>query len=354
MNTSNKLLMGIAVMAISFNAQAYPGESIALDPATGNYTITYRGNSSSTELSQTEFVPSTKIVPTIRSRFHMGERGTIIYRYTVSNGAGAKEGIVSVWLDQIVNPVVGELPFPSPPNKTKAAYDAYDTALKFAIATPAGWRGNIYRFPSDNLNRIAWSPNSLSTGAIPAGRILAGFSFSSLDLPGVGPARIGGVGGVMGFPDEGPLEDSAVFAELNRLRDNDFITRPAVVPMVSVPVPFNAAVLLDRIQTQTHTWIAMQLLDATFSSQLDRYLSAAADAYRHNQPKAGKEHIQTLRKMLKKEHEDADKDDDKEDGKHEGKSDDKNKRMQIDRLAARVLDFDLKYVLKRMGGDKDD
>jgi hypothetical protein len=47
----------------------------------------------------------------------------------------------------------------------------------------------------------------------------------------------------------------------------------------------------------------------------------------------------------------ADKDDEKEDGKHEGKNDDKAMRMLIDRLAARVLDFNLKYVLKRMSDD---
>jgi len=63
MNTSNKLLAGIVAMAISLYAQAYPGESIVLDPATGNYTITYRGDPNSTELSQTVFVPSTKIDP---------------------------------------------------------------------------------------------------------------------------------------------------------------------------------------------------------------------------------------------------------------------------------------------------
>lgn len=353
MNTSNKLLMVIAVMAISLYAQAYPGESIVLDPPTGNYTITYRGDQTSTELSQTVFVPATKIVPAIRSSFRLGERGTIIYRYTVSNGAAAKQGIVSVWLDQIVNPVVGELPFPHR-SVVQAAHDAYDVALKAAVATPVGWDGDIIRLFSDNfnrnLNRIAWSPNSLSTGAIPAGRMLTGFGFSSLDLPGVGPARIGGVGGIMGFPDEGPLEDSAVFAELNRLRDNDFITLPAAVPMVAVPTPFNAAVLLDRIQTQMHTWIGMQLLDASFSSQLDRYLVAAADAYRHNQPKAGKEHIQTLRKMLKKEHEDLGRDEEHESEKSQEKNDEKKNAM-INSLAARVLDFDLKYVLKRMGSE---
>ena len=134
---------------------------------------------------------------------------------------------------------------------------------------------------------------------------------------------------------------------------NNFVPRPAAVPAVAVPNPFDAAVLLDRIQTQTHTWIAMQLLDASFSSQLDRYLTAAADAYRHNQPKAGKEHIQTLRKILKKEHEDLGRDEEHESDKNREKNDDRKSKM-IDGLAARVLDFDLKYVLKRMGDDKDD
>ena len=96
MKTSSKLLAGIAAMALSLYVQAFPGGSIVLDPATGNYTITYRGNPDSTELSQTVFVPSTKIVPAIRSSFRLGEKGAIVYRYTVSNGAVAKQGIVSV------------------------------------------------------------------------------------------------------------------------------------------------------------------------------------------------------------------------------------------------------------------
>lgn len=97
----------------------------------------------------------------------------------------------------------------------------------------------------------------------------------------------------------------------------------------------------------------MKLLDATFSAQLDRYLVAAADAYRHNQSKAGKEHIETLRKMLKKEHEDLGRDEEHESDKSQKKNDDKESAL-IDRLAARVLDFDLKYVMKRASGDKDD
>jgi hypothetical protein len=106
MRISSKLYAGIVAMAITLSAQAYPGESIARDPATGNYTITYVGESP-TNLSQTIFVPSTKIDPTIRSSYRLGERGVIVYRYTVSNGATAKQALVDIVIQQIANPIIG-------------------------------------------------------------------------------------------------------------------------------------------------------------------------------------------------------------------------------------------------------
>lgn len=354
MKTSSKLLTGIAAMAIALGAQAYPGESIVLDPATGNYTITYRGDPNSTELSQTVFVPSTKIDPAIRSSFRMGERDVIVYRYTVSNGATAKQAILGFRLDQIINPVVGELPFPHR-STDMVAFNAYDAALKVAIASPAGWDGDITRFHPDtngeNLDRVSWRPN---TGGIQAGHTLTGFGFSSLDLPGIGPSQTDCLSDVFGFPDEGPVEDSAVLAELNRLRDNDFITRPAAVPTIAVPTPFDAVVTLERIQTQMHTWIGKQLLDATFSAQLDRSFQSAISAYRLSQPKVGKQEIQAMRELIEKEQPDADREDDKGDRGEKGDDNDKTERALIDKLAARVLDFDLKYVTRRMDEDKDD
>jgi len=358
MRTSSKLYAGIAVMAISLYAQAYPGESIVRDPATGNYTITYQGDSNTTELSQTIFVPSTKIDPVIRSGFRLGENGVIVYRYTVSNGATAKQAIVSVVLEQIVNPILGETPSPDQlPNITQADLDAYVAAEASALASPAGWNGDITR----SIPNIGWSPNTATynTGGIHAGRTLSGFGFNSLDLPGVGPSWMAGLVGdneIFGFPDDGPLKDSAIFAQLNQLRDNNFVSRPAAVPTIAVPSPFDPAVTLNRIQTQMHTWIAMQLLDATFSAQLDRYFQSAISAYGLNQNKVGKKHIQTMRDLIKKEQPDADREDGNDDRGKKGDDDDKNKTKHalIDKLAARILDFDLSYVTKRMGGNKDD
>jgi len=356
MKTSSKLLTGIAALTISFYARAYPGESIVRDPATGNYTITYRGDSNSTELSHTVFVPSTKIDPTIRSSFRLGEKGAIVYRYTVSNGATAKQAIVGVVLDQIVDPIVGELPSPDVfQNPPQAEWDAYIAAEKAALSTPAGWGGSIIRVTNSDgshLNRVAWQPKPpIRTGGIPAGRTLTGFGFSSLDLPGVYQGWLDGIGEVLGFPDEGPVEDSDVLDELNRLRDNDFITRPAAVPMVAVPAPFDAAITLERIQTQMHNWIAMQLIDSAFSAQLDRYFQSAISAYRLNQPKVAKQQIETMRALVKKEQPNLSNDEEHESDKNRGQDDDKKSAL-IDRLAASVLDFDLDYVMKRMVDDK--
>lgn len=343
--------IGIVTMLSSLYAQAYPGESIVLDPVTGNYTITYWDEEEPAGLEQTTFVPATKIIPAIRSSFHMGDAGFVIYSYTVSNGAAAKQAIVGLSLEQTER-VKGERDFP-PATATVSEVEQVFLANMSTLSSPANWSGNIYRLRE---SRIVWNTDDLETGGVRPGRTETGFSFSSPALPGMSVARMEGVGAIFGYAGDGPAMDSTIRPELERLRKNDFITRPSAVPTIAVPTPFDPAVTLERIQTHMHTWIAMQLLDPAFSAQLDRYFQSAISAYRLNQPKVGKKQIQTMRELIKKEHADADREDDNDDRSQKGDHDDKNKnkRVLIDKLAARILDFDLKYVTKRMGSDKDD
>jgi len=357
MKTPNKFCcaIGIVTMLASLHAQAYPGESIVLDPITGDYTITYWDDLSYSDdpndppagLEQTTFVPATKIAPAIRSKFRMDGASDVAYSYIVSNGATAKQAIIAVSLEEPAR-ISGERDFPA---HTATVEEVRQTlfANMSALNSPENWSGDMHRVLGQS--RIAWSPDDFETGGVKAGRTQAGFGFSSSALPGVSEARMRGKSAVFGYTGEGPAEDSAIRPELERLRKNNFIARNAAVPTIAVPAPFDAAVLLERIQAHAHTWITQQLIDPAFSSQLDRYFAAAADAYRHNQPKAGKKHIQTMRELLKKEHADADREDDEDERGDDG---DKTKRPLIDKLAARILDFDLKYVTKRMGGDKDD
>ncbi len=348
-------MAGMLLMSTAWNVYAYPGESIALD-ANGDYIITYRSSDDSiTTLLQTKFSPATKIVPSIQSQFSINGESrvnampTIRYRYTLANGAVSKQSIIDVWLDDIPNSIIGERERLTGAAVTKVAVRAVRTANEAALPAPSGWRGDIIR----SMSRIVWGPDDYARDSIAPGSKLSGFSLNSVDIPGISMAKFRGSDSgwaPFGYPDEGPAEDSAVKEELEQLRDNDFVTRPAAVPTIAVPTSFNAATLLERIQTHVHTWIGMKLLDPEFSAQLDTSFKGAIDGYRYNQPKMGKSHIKTMRALLKKAYPDLDNEDivDEETGNNKGTQ---FKNGMIARLAARVLDFDLKYVLKQVGDE---
>ncbi len=212
---------------------------------------------------------------------------------------------------------------------------------------------NHYLIPeaASVLWRIGWvysNLNSITDGLAP-GKSQDGFEFSSKDIPGIGIAQLSAHSPVPMFPAEGPTGELA--KEFAPIEQNDYVSRPTAVPAIAVPAPFDPAVTLERIQTQTHTWIASQLLAPVFSSQLDRYFQSSIGAYSLNQLNVGKKQIQAMRELIKKEQPDADREDVRDDG---GDDHDTNKRALIDKLAARILDFDLKYVTERTGGDKDD
>jgi hypothetical protein len=217
-------------------------------------------------------------------------------------------------------------------------YDANTAAL----ATPEGWSRGFF---SRNGYRISWNSSPVPDTGLRPGQTLDGFGFTSLALPGIGSGQFEGDHPPRGWSGPGPTERSAIKSQLEQLEQNDFVSRLAAVPNIAVPVPFYAAPMLDRIRAEMNSWPAKQLLDTAYAAQLDRYMIAAAEAYRLNNTKAGKEHIKTIRKMLSKEHHNLDHDDEDDEDTEERKH---ATRFTIDRLAARVLDFDLRYVLRRM------
>lgn len=354
---SMSAVLGLALMTPL--AHADPRDNIVFDPATGNYTITY-ANPGNTTVYRMLFIPATKIDPSVRSSFRRADNMSIVYRYQVKSGKASKQYLEGIYIDPASN-IVADRPLPlslsEDINKSDAEMQADIDAGQKAVAHPSSWDG--IALPSQGYGlRISWNTiNSNISSGLPPGGSLSGLGFTSLDLPGIGDMQFKGYVSwteFAGYDDDEMLEPtSEVGKKLTQLEKHDFVLRNAAVPTIAVPSPFDAAILLDRIQTQMHSWIGMQLLDASFSSQLDRYLVAAADAYRRNQPKAAKDDIETVREMLKKEYEDLGRDEEHESEKSQEKNDDKKSAM-IARLAAQVLDFDLKYVIKRVGGDKDD
>ncbi len=348
----NKMVLFALLGAAS--GLAYASDGIVKD-ADGNYVITYSERLSRGTFHML-FIPATKIAPSVRSSWRL-EDNIINYRYRIHNGGSAKQ-----YLDAIlVEPISSLITTPSilPKSTDQLAYSHTLTeAARNSMRGPKGWETDIIDIPSGF--RLAWDIASkdpdVSSG-FPPGTGSDDFGYRSQDLPGVAVMELTGC--VIYPPDMWTKYDTDemldptldVVKQFQAMRKNNFVPRNAAVPTIAVPVPFDAAVLLDRIRTHVATWPSKQLAEPAYAAQLDRYLVAAANAYRLNNAKAGKEHIETLRKMLAKEHRYLDHDDEDNDDTEERKA---HTRFTIDRLAARVLDFDLRYVLKRIEHDHEE
>jgi len=333
-----------------------PGESLVLDPVSGDYTITYADNMGN--LQQAKFVPRTKIEPIVSVTLKQNDNGIITYRYNIANGGSAKQSIRCAGIYSISS-LYSSQPLP-PYSAGTTLVDALVVSKMWnaAIVAPARWKGDAAPDPDHvSMVRAGWSyateeyPNEKIRIGVTPGEKQAGFGFASRDLPAIGKFKLWGYKPVgEGYVDDGPDPDSEVGKQLAILEKNNFVLRNSAVPTIAVPAPFDAAVLLDRIRTHVATWPAKELLDPAFAAQLDRYLVAAADAYRLNNAKAGKEHIKKIRELLEHEHKYLDHDDEDNDDNEERRV---VTRFSIDRLAARVLDFDLRYVLKRSSKEQD-
>jgi hypothetical protein len=354
----NALTIIVFIVPVAASALA-PGESIVLDKKTGDYIINYANATG--KIMQSRFVPSTKIDPTLRSRFEY-QRGTFRYSYKIRNGADSKQPLIRLILVPVWN-VWSKTPLP------RTGDEEYQMLMKNVtnplrlsqtvnenirlVDAPHGWSCMVMPVGGEEWAgyRVGCSFEDVDEGGrngLQPGNSVSGFGFTSMYLPGIGSAQLAGSGdGGPGFTDEGP--DGEISDQLEMIMKNDHVPRNAAIPTIAIPSPYDAAVLMERIRTEMLTWSNKQILEPVFASQLDRYIVAATEAFRLNQNKAAIEHLHTLRKMLDREHKilDHDNEDEEDSPEHKAKT-----RNSIDRLAARVLDFNLRYVLK--WADKDD
>ncbi len=306
-------------------------EGIVVDSNSGNYIVTYKTDDGS--FAEVIMEPATKISPVLKSEVRLSENSIdTTYQFKLKNGAASKQNI-------------------------RAIRTEITSATPNSVVSSDGWGGGLYPNPQMGLAmRLSWSyiaqVSKESKSGLSPGKSLRGFRFESMDLPGVGIIRIEGAATQTTWLGHIPEIDSPVGTQINNLRLNDFVPNFAALPRIPVPTPFNAAAVLGGVQKHIkEDLVSMKLIDPVLASQLDRLLQAAIDAAKINNTTAVRSNLKDLRKLLKKEHEDVDSEDDKDFDKDD--ANETRKSALIDRLTARVLDFDLKYVEKRVKEDKD-
>lgn len=292
---------------------------------TGEYIIDYIGNDGT--LRSVRWMPTTNINVTVHSKFKKISDG-IKHNYTIKNHKSSKQPVSGF---RVLTRI----------------------GAKKNVSGPEGWRSSVIKNYDDPAVGI-WADWSGKSGrGVSPGKTQSGFEIVATELPGVGIARIIGAMSLLVYPDEGPQG-----ALINFMEDGGFlkkasegVSRLTALPRISVPTPFDPAVVLGNIQQHVKAdMVSMQLIDPALLTLIDRSLTQAIAAAQSGNMQSLLHEIKNLRKLLKQEHADVDKDDD---GDRNDEDKEMNNKSPIDKLAARVLDFDLKYVEKRVKGDKD-
>lgn len=319
MNTKWIYLLGLlSSFLLPALAQAEQ-EGVVLDAATGNYTITYLVDGTTGEYQKVTFIPATKIDPVVKARYRSIKQG-IAYQYEIKNQPKSEQAIA------LMRMVVSS------------------TYVDSQI-TPAGWSGTTGPDTRSTQFVVGWSYDSESyTAGLKPAMTQAGFAFTSPDLPGVGVVEIFGAAEAFGFPDNGPDYQSPVGKKFKELNDNNFVRRHVAMPKIVVPNPYNATTVLTGIQKHIdQDLVSMNLIDPSLVTQLDRVLQAAINAANLNNNDGVESNLKTARHLLEAEQKDIDKE-----GEDARADKDNNGKPLIDKLAARVLAFDIQYVLNRM------
>jgi len=296
-------------------------EGVVQDPKTGDYIVTYKQEGVFYEVT---FYPRTKIDPALKSKINLATGGhSVAYEYRLKSGTESRQNI-------------------------HALRTEITSATAGSVVEPPGWRGAaVTNFQSTGLPiRLNWA--NRGNGLAP-GKSEKGFRLESLDLPGIAIMRIEGDAPTTTWIGTGPEIDTPTGEKLAQIKRSDFIPRLAAIPRIPNPTPFNAAVVLGGIQKHVKDDMAsMQLIDPALLGPIDRSLTQAIAAAQGGNTPSLLHEIKSLRQLLKQEHADVDQDNDADDDDKE-----KKPKPRIAKLAAKVLDFDLKYVEKRVKGDKD-
>jgi hypothetical protein len=132
-------------------------------------------------------------------------------------------------------------------------------------------------------------------------------------------------------------------------------------PRIPNPAPFDAATVLTGVQRHIKDdLVGMKFVEPAFADKLDQGLTSAIEAAKGGNTEALRGELKKLRHLLKgfgepedDNHAAARKDKEGDQDPPEDRIRTKDWPHPIAKLAARVLDFDLKYVEKRVKGTLD-
>ncbi len=363
------LRIGLAFFALALlsgAAFAGEGESIVLDPATGNYVITHYVDSEQ-RFEKLVFVPATKIDPALKSDLKLAEHGDVHYTYTLASGKSSQQVIVNLIFDGVSSastPVVDGTPIPDMQRNPSGeiAVDKMVTSARNMtnagsyIDRPQLWNSTMTYTSGGKAFRIGWYYDANAGGLRPGDK--AAFGLKSRDLPGIVEAEVHGYA-----PDTEKIDgeelpdepgDDPFWKQYFSLMWHNFVTRPAAVPLLAATTPLDGVSVLNQLKANVATWPGMKLVDASTANEINSRLQTAINDLSSGNNEAAILTMKSIRsqlnQLLSNGKRDSEMPRDKQAAK--GKKDNAEQAEANRHLVEDVLQFDLKYICRALGADE--
>jgi len=287
---------------------------------------------------------SSPMIALMKSQFSLNDDGGVAYRYTIENDEKNDQDIVSIVLNE-VSQIIGsrddrDFKITYGMDSTWAASILKENSA--ALVSPPGWRGSITfgMYHKDNI-RVGWNPlrdeGDRSLAGIKPGMHLANFGFDSSALPGIGSAQMEGESSTPIQIQYDYDSSISIIDQLMKIEEHAHALDNAAVPAILIQTPFDPSETLTQLQDHMRKWVTASFLDRSFHATLSRSIQKAIKAYRNKDTQVAKEHLEATRKLIREEQPNIKK----------GMSAIRyaSRGLTIDILAARILDFNLKYVI---------
>lgn len=370
MKSMSKLCFFIAIVS-SVLGVAHAQDSAVFNAEEGAWKLYFQDADTQRWINRT-YVQQNAIKPSISTAIAWsGDRFS--YQYRVANARAAKQAIDTfrIWGIPSVYAVPNLPPIPADIKTetglwTKQQFAQLEVKRQFQseiIKAPKGWSANLRVDDKANQTSFVWTPGLKDTdpSGINPGAQQGGYIVLRPELPGVARAKLtGSTDAPWGLDD---LPDTPFWSQkIDEIQDRDFLLVAVLAPVIAVPVPYNSAELARRIRAHVQTWPKYGHMDAAVLDRVNRQFDVLIPVLEgNNQPAAYAAVFELLKEAFSHHrgltHRKMDKDD-------EDQASTPLARLfvnpsavevlastpsvQLDRVAARSLAFNLMYLLVRM------
>ncbi len=371
MNKYVYTLIALIAMAANFPAMAAP-DSVTQDLQTGDWVFTVT-NTETNEQKVWRYVPRNQFSPRIRNAVRWNG-SAFEYSYRLHNSNKSKQEIAFLWIKE------ARMALPDVPQYRKTIYprpsnwityveedrNNREKYLKQFITDIKDWPGEI-AVDKQNIGRqfgwfasaIAAAPDLRPGQTLPTGKVLRP------ELPGIGIAGMQGNtlerGAAGDLPQTGPLADA-----WDQIVAVDEVKVPVLAPAIIIPVPYNAAELARRLRTEISFWPKLAVAQPDVIERLNRQFEVLIPALELNNKSGARNAVVAMLTEVFGHHKgfthrQAEEDDEDQDAdalphkngtKYGVQGSVVIQPMPMHRVAARVLTFDLMYLLTRLEHDR--